>query len=716
MGARGGGRAMVRRMGLAAAGLSLLLLVLVPTPARAADTIIDSAVTTYELVPAKAQIQVTIDLKVTNRTPDTVEYQTCTGWQWDAWLELYLPYSYPCPSTTHWYVDSLPLYIERGATQIRATASGGTASTSTDSSGSGDLITLKVGFPRILNGQTASVRVTYALPGGKPRSGSLIRAGRAYAFFCGFGNAVDSGSVRFVLPEGFIAETIGATLSTTVSGSRTILSSGTLREPYKFVACVDATNPSAYTHLTVTAPGGRAVEIQGWPEDGQWVKETADAVRTSLPALESLIGVSLPGSGRITVREVTQAALGADYAGSFDPEEQVARVSEVFDATTVAHELSHVWFNPAFFSDRWLDEGYASYAEKVAGAGYYRACEAPPAYGGSGAPPALATWKVLGARVTEDDRAAVAYQYAAACWIVTAAADSIGDARMAEVLEAASRHEIAYRGAGTPEIVGSGPIDWRTWLDLVDEHGAAASGLDLPRLLAHYGVTDNLGELAQRAAARSQYLALAARAGGWYLPLAIREPMATWKFGEASAAMTLANAIFDAQVRTTALVPRAAASTKLQQLFESAGDEAALRSAATFAEQRLAAARLVARSAGKVAASRGPVEAVGLVGTDLARLASDATAALAADQLDRATRLSAEIDRDLSGAATIGSLRIGTALAVLLLGLTALTIARHRSRRHAHPATATVDASVPATADAPVAPAPEVPNSQEKGS
>ena len=100
-----------------------------------------------------------------------------------------------------------------------------------------------------------------------------------------------------------------------------------------------------------------------------------------------MVGVPLPGTDKIVVREVTVNELGGDYVGTFDRKESIARVSETFDAATVAHELSHAWFNTNYLSERWLAEGYASYAEKTAGEDDYEPCERPEVYTGAAEPP-----------------------------------------------------------------------------------------------------------------------------------------------------------------------------------------------------------------------------------------------------------------------------------------------------------------------------------------
>lgn len=661
----------MRRKALALVSLVLVALLGTAPSASAADRTRATANTTYELLSSSAQIRVTIDLKVSNTTPDTVSSSTCTGWYWDSWWEMYLPYDYACSSRTSWYVNSWQLEIERAARNIKATSSRGKVTMSTDSSQAGEYKVLKLTFPKTFNRQTTNVRVTYTLAGGKPRSGASIRAGRSYASFCASGNGDDGGTVRIVLPNAFTAETTGDKVSTTTAGAKTVLSSGNLKEPLKFLVCVDATNPSAYSVETITAANGRSVEIQGWPEDQEWLRLVTDDVKLSLPALESLVGVPLPGTDKVIVREVTENALGGDYVGTFDRKENIARISEKVEATTVAHELSHAWFNTKYLSERWLAEGYAGYAEKTAGDEGYEPCERPEVYTGAGDPPTLANWKVLGPGATTDDRAAVAYQYDAACWVITDVIGAIGEDRMADVLQAAWAHEIAYTGAGPVEVTGSGATDWRVWLDLVDERGFVPAGRDdldfAQRLLADYGIPKSNTELDQRSAARAHYRELSTQAGSWSMPIAIRAPMANWQFAQATSAMDGADAILRDRDAVTAAAPDAnVVGSKLEAMFEGAKDMTDLRAVADLVGRELAAAQHVAKAHEAVDRERTPIEVLGLEGTDLSEPLRRANEALAALDPAGAEAAAAEIEATLAGAADVGALRAAAAEAETL--------------------------------------------------
>ena len=183
------------------ATLALVALFGTAPSASAADTLRATANTTYELLPSAAEIRVTIDLRVSNTTRDTVTRSTCTDWYWDSYWGCF-PYEYNCSTTTSWYVNDWQLGIERSARNIKATSPRGKVSVSTDSSGTGDYKALKLTFPKTFNGQTTKVRVTYTLAGGTPRSGASTRAGLSYASFCSSGNGENGEHVRIVLPEG----------------------------------------------------------------------------------------------------------------------------------------------------------------------------------------------------------------------------------------------------------------------------------------------------------------------------------------------------------------------------------------------------------------------------------------------------------------------------------------------------------------------------------
>ena len=666
-----------------------------PEPARAADDgVSEVAATTYELLPDEGLIRVTIDLRLANQAPDRTERYACTTTELVAG---YGPVTVQgtCTRTIRSYVNRTELAVEDVARSLRAAVDGKRTRIHAGSPSNGFRV-VRVDIPDTFYGQARRVRLSYQVPGGKPRSASWTRAGRAYASFCIVANGRDGGSVRAIVPAGFAVTTSGGRLERVVTPSKIIYRSGTLAEPYDFWACLEGVNPAGYARTDMTASGGPRIALEAWPEDREWASGVASTVRAAVPALERLTGFVLAPRGGITVREMAQQELG-DYAGWFDPDTGLIRLTERYDPATVTHELSHAWFNDALFEETWLSEGNAGWVEAASGIAPENACADPgPAPGGSR--PELWNWRYLGPRATAQERAVVDFNYAASCWIVTRVVAAIGPVRYRAVLDGADRGIRLYTEADTPD---SGAIDWRRWLDLVDILGldrVGARNPDLvPDLLLEFGVVTDPAELDRRSVARARYADVREAAGDWGLPPAIDRPMADWQFGVATEAMDAAFVV---------LVARDAARARAGDLrlpvaavrvaFESALRVDDLDSAAALAARQGEVATEVLAARTTVSAGRDLEVQLGLLGEpDPAGPAVAAVAALEGGDLEEASRRAAETVAAIGAAPERGRSRLtlaatGTAASLsLLLVLTVLAIVRRRRRRTAAGAAAT---------------------------
>ncbi|HXG39767.1 MAG TPA: hypothetical protein VNJ28_02395, partial [Candidatus Limnocylindrales bacterium] len=391
-----------------------------PRPALAAEEIVQTASTTYEALPERNVLRVTIDLRVTNQVPNETTLVPCTRWYVDPWLGLY-PIVEQCPQTTRFYVTDTQILVEATARNLRATADRGTvriARTSTIES----FATYRLTFARIFRGETRRIRVTYDVPGAAPRSGSSTRLGRAYVRFCAFGNGEDGGSLRVVIPRGYEIVVRPSPMARTTSGGRVVYSSGAIAAGETYARCFEGTNPAAYERIEIVAGYGTRLVALGWPEDPGWGERVAGQARMLVDALVRLFGPPPGRPERIELREVAGFELG-DYAGAFDPDEGVALISEAAaEGRVVAHELAHAWFNSERFAARWMSEGLAEWAARKALEEV--ACQAGP-YPGPGSPD-LDDWPILDADSTDAQRRLVAYLYDAACSIPFAIEERIG--------------------------------------------------------------------------------------------------------------------------------------------------------------------------------------------------------------------------------------------------------------------------------------------------
>jgi hypothetical protein len=649
---------------LVPAALAGSLLLAAPSAVRAADGLTETGTTTYEVLPASGTIKVQIKVSDYNGKPDS----TSGG----------VNYIY------FWNATEIAVETEAGA--VSATSNAG-AVTQTVLSSDQSYHYVQIGYPDVHYGQTRLVTASYSIPAG-PHAPGGFRAVSAYASLCLGGNGYDTGSVSLVIPDGFAVtvERGGALDKTGDAGGKQTYSSGPQSAPYKFWSCIHADNPANLVHTPLTA-AGQAFDIQAWPEDAAWSTALQSDLSTEAGSLEGLTGLTLPG-GTIDVIEAGDSQLG-NYGGTFNSASDTAYVPETIDPATVAHELSHVWFNTKLFNDRWAMEGLAGYSQKAAGAGNYKTCSEPGPYPGTGAPN-LGTWLLLANDASPQDVAVSTWQYAASCYIFTSLADLMGADGFRNVLKAAAGGEIAYVGADPNEkLPGAGlPLTAKEVLDLLDERGlipAGLSGLDTAQtLLSGYGIL-GAADLAGRSAARATYHALASDAGTWKLPAAVRTPMSNWDFAAATTAMATARQIIDLRDTVTGEVTGLSLDgSAIEKSFEATASQADLDAVLASMQKASAAAVNVASAQQLRNDASGFVAGIGLLGIDVGGEIDRAKADLAASQPDLAAAEAESAADQLRNAAAQGWLRLAAAaisLLILLLLVGAAMALRGRRKR-----------------------------------
>lgn len=541
---------------LAAILLSLSALPLAGLPALAEETaLLETARSTYTLRPAGSRILVAIRLTITNRGLER------SGRTWG------------------------PIYVEDVAARLRSTATSGTvASEVTDLPGPWQRVDLVTG--RIPPGESRSYLVEYALTGGASQSSDPFRVGSAFAWFCSTGQPADRGSVTVRLPEDFVPTFSGTPLveESIEQGTRTY-GTGTVDDPDSHFTCTAASATERFVTEAVPGPDGRPLTLQAWPEDAQWLTPARTFVERALPDLRSFIGQRIPGTGTVILRQSPPRELGG-YAGAHD-QPGVVQLSETVGPTTIYRELAHAWFGADRFPELWLREGMTSWtAASLAGL----PCAQPPG-GATGLD--LGDWSVLRPGSAPETGALIGRQEAAACWIVTRLADLVGIEGMRVVIGSLLGREERYVGSGAPKRTAHEVVDWRAWLDAMDERGLVPAGVDdldlAQSLLIEYGVPEDTSLLAQRSEARRAYHALLDRAAPLAAPRVVRGAMEEWRFADALAALTVAAEVLDAMSSSDDLLPEAGLIGILQPRFEGAADLPALeklkREAATLLEQ-----------------------------------------------------------------------------------------------------------------------------------
>ncbi len=656
-----------------------------PAPVAAAQGYEESATTVYRLDPAKGVVRVTVALTFTNRTPDGHDPYACTENTFD-WWKGWGPRQSTCYRTVRYFFSSTRVWVEKGATSIRATSNGKPLKAKAGAKGD-RYRPVTVSFPNLFEGETRAIRVTYLVKGGAPRTPSTVRAMRAYASFCTVANGADSARVSVRVPGGFTIATTGSTMSVRTAGKERIYSSGTIADPAGFWACFDGTNESGYRTQKLTAAGGRDVTLKSWPEDPSWARGVRGELASGLPELVKLIGRPLPESAPLVIKEATT---GSAYAGFYDQETGTITVDEDFrQPSLVQHELAHVWFNGASFGETWLNEGQAEWAARTV-SGDEAACKRP-AGGGSGI--SLATWQYLSPRATQRERQAVQAQYDAACYVVTRIARASGAERMTSAISALLERRDPYAADPTARR-RTAVATWQDWLDAVDELALAPAGAqaDLAsNLLVEFGATADRATLARRTAARTAYHALVSAIDDWVVPDAVRHPLAAWEFDQAATAVAAASRAWAVTAETDEVLPGVdARHGPVADAWAAAETVEDLDAAASLARTQLEAARDVAEATAMLGQPLDFVQQVGLVGAQPPSLDAAIDAVHNADT-DAAARAIASVRATIGGLRDSGRTRIAAAIAALVAMLSVVILvavgrvhAGSRRRRTAH--------------------------------
>jgi hypothetical protein len=661
-------RLSIARRSLVAAALLAIGLTSVqlstPRLALASEGYVETAVTTYTVNPTAGRLDVALDVsfKNTTRSVGNTEYVFYTVF---VWLEHAASHVYLQPDSAGGLIvrDKVGKAYDRWAVHVGRV---------------------------VFYGETKRIHVTYQLQGGAPRSTSDVRVNPAFASFCVVAMGDDGGTARVVAPVGYqlTFDGEGGDLTPTTSGSSTTWSTGKLDKPYDFWACGSGPDPARYNDTILTSPSGQKIDVQAWPTDATWQDQVKTEVDGALTKLEALVGRGLPNDGTIVVREVASGELGA-YAGFFDPTSGLAQVGEDYGSDgTVAHELSHAWFNDDLFDSRWMSEGMAEWARVST---VPDTCPEPASFPGQGSP-RIAGWVFAGPRSPQSVLDTVDYEYSASCYIVTTLAAKVGPDGMRAALAAMFDRKLAYR-SGTTVLDGkAGVLSWREWLDAIDELGMVPAGvadLDFAQnLLHHFGAADVGSLLDKRSAARKTYHALTGSVGDWTLPEPVLRSMGTWQFDAATTAMTdTATTYALLQQADTTLTGIDAVEGPVKALVEGATVEADLVAAEAKAQDELDAAKAVVGAQAALAAPRDVMTTIGLLGSDPSTPVAAAVAAAAKADLAGAKAQAATITSSLAGASQQGLTRVVVAVVVtvVLLLLLALLVRRRRraSARHA---------------------------------
>jgi hypothetical protein len=641
---------------LASVAIGGMALLAAPPVARAANGMVETGTTTYEVVPSRHAIDVTIQLSIANNSPN----ETTNG------------------HVTYYYWNSTAILVPQSAGPVSVTSNAGPVSQSVQSTDQHYKV-VKLRYADVYYRQTRVVTATFSIPAGPDTAG--FRVGQAYASLCAVGNGEDSGSVAVVVPEDFNLRVLaGGELPTiTETSGKRVFSSSTVAKPRTFVTCVEAMDPASMTHMSATADG-QAFDLRGWPEDPMWSENVRAYISGDVGRLEDLTGLTMPGG----VIVISESSSGTNDQGIwYDPASKTLSLPESASPSMIAHGLAHVWFNSTMFKDTWVSEGLAKYGERAAGEGSYTPCGYPGIYPGADAPNLLA-WQALTFDSTVAAQNISDWQYGVSCYFFAALANAMGPDNFRSFLRAAAAGEMAYVGA-TPGEKPSGatlPLVSERVLDLLDERGMVPAGIaDLDqaqKMLSDWGVFD-AATLVARSHSRAAYHSLAAAAGAWKLPLAVRGPMSSWDFDSADAAMAIARQILDARDETESQMPGFSLDgTEVQTRFESAATEADLNNLADLMKTVAGASDKVARATKMRDAGTNVIQTIGLLGADVDATITQARAHLGDLKPDQADREAQSAIDQMDGSLWQGLLRGLVAVGLVALMTLAVVFWRRR--------------------------------------
>lgn len=526
---------------------------------------------------------------------------------------------------------------------------------------------------RLYSGQSGSFDLKFDVVDAGGSTDRDLRIGQDIMSFpvSAFGSPGTPGSsVSVVFPAGYIVqEQLGTLTSSTTGFGETVFSSGSVPDATAVNAWFTASLrvPAADFNVAYIAIGPLEVTLRYWADDPGWADQVTRVLLAGYPAMRDMIGLGDPVARSLTIEEATTQGIGG-FSGEYDPSASLATVSYFADPIVILHEVAHMWFNGDLASDRWIDEGFASfYAEQaVIRLGLPDHAPALSASLMRAAAP-LNDWTSAG----EPGTATQAYFYGASLDVARRIAAIASIDGLRQVWAEARANTVAYGRASTQgsDLRAQGVTDWRRLLDYL----VPATGQSYTAIWQQWVLTSSqVALLGDRDSARSDYTTTQSAAGGWVLPPDVREAMSSWQFGTARALMSQVRNVLELRQQIVEAAPNESTTppTSLQTAFEVVGTGAAL----TQADQELAA--LDGLSAARQARidSHSATRAVGLLGTDPDADLAAARKAFAAGDIQKAASLAESARSAWAGAAGIGQIRIlgtaaGSAGVLLLLAL-----------------------------------------------
>jgi hypothetical protein len=437
--------------------------------------------------------------------------------------------------------------------------------------------TFRVQTPAIDAGKRERLELTYAIDArvGQERAtlaSTPARVDSSYFYICVLGQDADRGRVVIDVDDD-AAWTLTQSGTPLKKSGTNRLDSEESRVPAEIFTCVEGVRESALAPRSFVGPAGRPFVLQAWSDAANWLDAAEARSKPALDDIHRFLGHDIPGEAPVIIRMAPPRKLGG-YASAHDTP-GVVQLDE--DAPRdPEHELAHAWFTTENFRELWLREGMALWTATAMGG------EVCAPAGPNTSDLDLSVWQVVRPTLDEGWEQLIADQDAAACGIVSAVAARMPAEQWREVIGSLLDSETKYVGRSGPEAVPFPSVDYREWLDAVDERGlvpaaadpAFAANLDeldfAQDLLDDYGIASDGPQLAERSAARAYYHQFLADAAPLGAPLAVRKAMDDWNFGAATVALDMSYEVLQAIKEADQLLPTAGLVTLIQRSFESA--------------------------------------------------------------------------------------------------------------------------------------------------
>lgn len=531
---------------------------------------------------------------------------------------------------------------------------------------------------RIYSGQSEDVVVGYTMVDRGPRSDVSHRINAAHlALEVWTDSYLDEATVTIIAPRRFVDLSYRFAFfdQETVDGERRF--TFVTDDPESFGFRLELTDLSALVSTRVEV-GGHNIEILAWPGDEEWSDNVQDILEKGLPELIDAVGLPLPPDRDLIIREAAPIVSADSADVALEPEHNLIVLGDDLDPHLLFREISQAWFNFDLFKTHWVTHGLADEF----------ASEAVASLGGPRPDPDPVSPLDIPARPLVDWSGAFE-EYATemwsrdASWVLTRSlADEVGSAVLSEVVQAAAANEIAYLGDGPAED-GPGRLDWKLYLDLLENRGQVTDTAIVDLFVAWALNTQHETQVAIRADSRGRYHRLAADGDEWAPPLGVRKAMSAWRFPEADELMAQATEMLQRrdEARRAADDLGVQLPAHLEEVYEAADDNYETVGA-ELDDVAVLLAKLTTVTS-RLENENGVVGRIGRFGADPAADVATALARFEAGDLSASSELVDRVEQDLDGLGRAGVVRFGAAIGALIAisGLVVLMIRRRRRTR-----------------------------------